>query len=176
MSEDRASTVRRIIARLQTPVAAPPAAWMLDPLAPEQQAELARLALDANSQLESAASEAAARGFNLGCFTGLLPGALMVLVMLFVSGWSFIGAALGLALTLTSMVAFASLAASVTRRNTVRRLYQETIQPDLTAALERAGASRPQFERVAFETLPPAAPLLAFLALAAPTLSAEIDS
>lgn len=176
MSEDQASAVRRIIARLQAPVATLPAAWMLEPLAPEQQAELARLALDANSQLETAASEAAARGFNLGCSTGLLPGGFVTLLMLFFTGWSFIGAALGLALTLTSMVAFASLAASVTRRNTLRRLYTQTIQPDLAQSLRQAGLTQAQLVQAAFETLPPAAPLLAFLSPTVSISSPEMPS
>jgi hypothetical protein len=171
MSEQPSSIVSRILDRLQPEPPGmsdvPIPEW--DPaLTAEQREELVQLAADANNNLETVASESATRGFNLGCFAGLFPGALMMILMFFVTGWSLIGAAFGLLLTLISMAAFASLAAAVTRRNTVRRTYQEIVLPLVKQRLYQIELKMPHFEQAAYQSLPAAAPLLAYLT---PTLT-----
>ncbi len=168
MNRPEPGPVERILARLRggspgSPAAADGPAVPLPPLSPEQSSQLEQLVEQANTTLENAASEAASRAFNLGCLAGLLPAAILLLSMAMVTGWSLIGIAMVLVLTVFAMVAFANLAAAIARVNSVRRTYQQTVQPEVASALSRSGLQPGHFAQAAHQSLPPAAPLLAFL-------------
>jgi hypothetical protein len=117
----------------------------------------------ANTQLEERVQVATHQAFNLGCAIGLLPAAVFGIAIFLTAGFSVIGAAMALILGIISAIAFANLAAMVTRRNTLRRTYEETINPDIEKSLRDAGISREEFDRAANDTLSPSAPLLVFV-------------
>jgi len=132
MNDSGSSLLQRILARLRPgraggtvrgihPGASDEMGSVLPPLSAEQSSQLEQLVVQANTAMENAASEASSRAFNLGCLTGLLPAAILLLSMAMSIGWSLIGVAMALALTVITMVAFANLAAAVARANTMRR-------------------------------------------------------
>jgi hypothetical protein len=135
----------------------------IDRLTPEQVTILSELAETENARLEDAASLVTQQAFNQGCFVGLLPGGIFLLVMFFVTGFSIIGAAIALVLILTGLIAFANLAAMLARRNTIRRVYREQSQGEIERALQAANLSRPQFDDVARQVLAPQAALYGLL-------------
>lgn len=121
------------------------------------------LAESINESLEDAAGEASNRAFNLGCLAGVLPAGLVLVIIIFVTGFSLIGAAMVLVLTVMGMMAFANLAAAIARKNTLRRTYHDSLQPQITRELSLAGASQADFDLAAYSTLPAGSPLLQFL-------------
>ncbi|MFM8320823.1 MAG: hypothetical protein ACKOC5_07905, partial [Chloroflexota bacterium] len=125
--------------------------------------DLQRLAETTNEALENAAGEAAQRAFNVGCAAGLTPAAVLLVAMGLVTGFSVIGSALVLVVTVIGMVAFANLAAALARANTLKRAYHEHIRPELARRLQQAGLQAADFNAAAFAALPPAAALLQFI-------------
>lgn len=116
-----------------------------------------------NETIETAATEAAQRAFNLGCFTGLVPAALILLVMTIATGFSIIGIALLVVITVIGMIAFANLAAAIAQLNTQRRVFREIVEPKIAAYLANSGQQRQEFERAARTQLTPNSVLLLFL-------------
>ena len=135
----------------------------VDFLTPDEETILAELAEIENARLEEAASAVTHQAFNLGCFVGLLPGGIFVLVTFLLTGFSLIGAAIALVLILVGLIAFANLAAMLARRNTIRRVYRDESSGEIERALEAANLSRDQFDQVARRVLPPQAALYSFL-------------
>jgi hypothetical protein len=132
-------------------------------LTPEQAATLTELAETENARLEEAASQVTQQAFNLGCAVGLLPGAIVFIVALLLTGFSVIAVALSVVLITTGLIAFANLAAMLARRNTIRRVYREQSQGQLEQKLCDNGFTRSQFDQVARQVLPPQAALYSFL-------------
>ena len=142
-------------------------------LTPEQVAVLTELAETENRRLEDAASTVTQQAFNLGCFVGLLPGVIFVLVTFILIGFSFIGAAIALVLMLIGVVAFANLAAMLARRNTFRRIYRDQSQGEIESVLHHAGLTQDQFDVLAHQVLPSQAALLTFLPVPDQSLDQE---
>lgn len=125
--------------------------------------DTAQLAISANEALDSAVNQATHQAFNLGCLIGLLPAAIFSLVMFFITGFSLIGAFMAIIIGIIGAIAFANLAAMFTRRNTTRRVYRDTIAPNIERTLKANGVSRADFDNSAGETLDSSAPLYEFL-------------
>jgi hypothetical protein len=141
---------------------------VIDPLSPTAASDpvspaLTGLITEANETLETAVNQATHAAFNLGCLMGLLPAVIFAVVTFLVTGFSLIGAAMAVVLGITGAVAFANLAAMITRRNTLRRTYHEHVRPDITRALAQSGHSQAEFEQAARQTLTPSAPLYLFI-------------
>lgn len=142
-------------------------------LTAEQVTTLSELAEAENARLEDAASLVTQQAFNQGCFVGLLPGGIFLLVMYFVTGFSIIGAAIALVLIMTGLIAFANLAAMLARRNTIRRVYHEQSLGEIERALQDASLTRRQFDDIARQALPPHAALYGFLPVHPPPTAPE---
>jgi hypothetical protein len=130
---------------------------------PPASAELVKLAEATNAELEEAVNQATHQAFNLGCLLGLLPAVIFAVVIFLVSGFSLIGSLMAIVLGLTGAIAFANLAAMITRRNTANRKYQNEVAPSLARRLAEAGFTRAEFDLAARQTLSPTAPLSAFI-------------
>jgi hypothetical protein len=126
------------------------------------------LAESANEKLEQAVNEATHRAFNLGCLVGLLPAVIFALVIFLSTGFSFIGTAMAVVLGIVSAMAFANLAAMITRNNTVRNTYTNMILPEIEQSLSNAGVERQVFDQAARESLSPSAALYPFVGPAIP--------
>jgi hypothetical protein len=124
---------------------------------------LPEMAQDANTRLENTIGDATQQAFNLGCLIGMMPAVIFSVVIFLATGFSLIGASMAVVLGVVSAIAFANLAAMITRQNTMKRAYRETINPGINNTLQAAGIARSDFDRVARETLPPSAPLVVFL-------------
>jgi len=127
------------------------------------QPSLSDLAASTNEMLELAINEVAHRAFNLGCMIGLLPAVIFAAVIFLSTGFSLIGTALAVVLGVVSAIAFANLAAMITRNNTARRIYRDTILPEIEQSLRTAGIERQFFDLAARESLAPSAALYPFL-------------
>ncbi len=129
----------------------------------EYRDDLASLAVGMNTRLESETNIATNHAFNVGCFAGVLPAAIFVLLTFFLTGWSWIGAVIAALLMSMGLLVFANLSAAITRRNTLKRIYHSQLLPELEQALLEAGTSRAEFDRIAREMLPSNAALCDFL-------------
>lgn len=127
--------------------------------------DLKTLAETANEELEGLVNEAVNRAFNLGCFVGLVPAALFALVTFLVTGPSVTGAAIALLLAVLGLVAFANLAATITRRNAMPRRYRADILPNVEAALKQYGYTMAEFQQAVHQTLPQTSLLARMMAL-----------
>jgi hypothetical protein len=134
-----------------------------DQLTSDQVTLLTELAESENARLEEAASLVTQQAFNLGCFIGLLPGGLFLLLSFLLSDFSIIGAAIALVLILIGLIAFANLSAMLARRNTIRRVYREQSLETIEKTLREAGLDRAQFEDIARRVLPPHTALFSLL-------------
>ncbi len=126
---------------------------------------LAGLAESANEKLETAVIEATNQAFNLGCLVGLAPAVIFAIITFIVAGFNVIGAAIAVVLAVIGLIAFANLAAMITRRNTMRQKYIREILPEIELALRQHGFTSEEFETVARQTLPAASMLAAFIPL-----------
>jgi hypothetical protein len=120
---------------------------------PSDQERLSAILDEAALMLDDLAGQAANRAFNLGCFSGLVPGAILLVFMLAFTGLNVIGGCIALLLTMLAMVAFANLAAAVARGNTARRVYAQSIEPFIKSSLEAQGLSAADFYDLANKTL-----------------------
>lgn len=145
----------------------------IDRLTPEQVATLSDLAEAENARLEEAASIVTQQAFNQGCFVGLLPGGIFLVVIFIVTGFSIIGAAIALVLIIIGLIAFANLAAMLARRNTIRRVYHDQCLGEIERTLNEAGLTRQQFDEVARRVLSPQAALYGLLPVPPPPTNPE---
>lgn len=124
---------------------------------------LADLAESANEKLEAAVIEATHQAFNLGCLVGLVPAVVFAVITFIIAGFSVIGVAIAVVLALIGLIAFANLAAMITRRNTMHQKYFREILPEIELILRQQGFTPEEFEAAARRALPPAAMLVEFL-------------
>ena len=120
---------------------------------------LAGLAEKANQELEAAGRLSANQAFTLGCTTGFIPAALVVLVV-FMSTRSWQAVAISAAIMLVLLLAFSYLVAYVARGKTVKRSYESEVKPEIEQGLSELGATPEQFDRLARQSLSQDAPLL----------------
>lgn len=136
---------------------------LMQPHFEETSFTLAGLAESANEKLETAVIEATNQAFNLGCLVGLAPATIFAIITFIVAGFNVIGAAIAVVLAVIGLIAFANLAAMITRRNTMRQKYIREILPEIELILRQQGFTPEEFEAAARRTLPPAAMLVEFL-------------
>lgn len=136
----------------------------LDSLTSEQQMEISTFVNGLNEMLESAVQDSTQHAFNFGCSVSVIPLAVLVILVLFLSGFNWIvtiGAAvisLLLALGLASWVAFTA------RKNSSDQTYRLKISPEIDRNLGRFNLTRPELESLAVKILPADARLRNYLA------------
>jgi len=117
-----------------------------------------------NEQLESVLNTSTNRAFNLGCFIGLFPAFILVLMTYLLAGKSWVGAAVMLVLMSLALILFANVIAGITRQNTMKRFFQEKIYPEIDQMLLRQPVDSSDLTKIATESLPPGSSLLVALA------------
>lgn len=124
---------------------------------------LGSLAESANAKLENAGEDSTNHAFNLGCYAGLMPAALIVLLAFMITKGSWVAAIITATLMILALLGFASLVANVARTNTMDRLFHGEILPEIESTLEGMQLERSLFDQFAFQTLPAGAALCKYL-------------
>ena len=128
--------------------------------------DLHRLIRDLDEKMSQSANLSSNHAFNLGCFVGLIPAAVIVLLTYFSAGSSWVGALVMVVLMGLSLILFANLVAAISRKNTLRRVFRTEILPEIRRAREKFNLEPAEFHLAASKALPPGAALLEFLPLA----------
>lgn len=145
-------------------------------LTPDQTQALLEIAEEANQELESAGESVASRAFNLGCSITLLPALALVLIVAVASRINWVAIFLTSILALVSMLIVANLVAYTARNNTVRRTFDDKVQPEIERKLNDLDLERSLFNRLAAQRLPEAAVLQRYLPSSAEDTPAPDDS
>jgi hypothetical protein len=132
-------------------------------LTSEQTRELAELVEGANEKLLSAASSSAERAFGLGCGLGLIPVAIVAIVLYSARLINLILAVLVGIMSVMFLVGVAALLSSIARANTLKRTYQREVEPQINSFVAQYNLTRQQFDTLASQVLPEEAPLQIFL-------------
>jgi uncharacterized protein (DUF58 family) len=132
-------------------------------LTPGQSQALLEIAEEANQELESAGESVASRAFNLGCSITLLPALAVVLIVAVTSRMNWVAIFLTSILALVSMLIVANLVAYTARNNTVKRTFDEKVQPEIERKMNDLDLERSLFNRLAVQRLPKAAVLRRYL-------------
>ena len=130
----------------------------LDPYQVSNQ-QLVNLAEQSNRKLETAGRQSANQAFTLGCTTGFIPAALVVLLAFMITrSWQAV--AITAAIMLIVLLACSNLVAYVARGKTMKRSYESEIKTEIEQELAELEVSREQFDRLARQSLPKNVPLL----------------
>jgi hypothetical protein len=124
---------------------------------------LIRLAVESNEKLTTAGDEITSKAFNLGFSVGLAPVGLCVIIAIIATKGSWVAAVITAALLLIALLGFASLAANVSRSNTIERIYREQVQKSIERCLAELQIEPADFVNIATKNLPNNAVLLRFL-------------
>ena len=136
---------------------------MTESLNSTQSAELDQFADELNEELRAAGSVSAEQAFSVGCAVGIIPVGLVVF-LLYISGVVKLILALFLVLLgVVALVAVVALIASQARDRATRRVYYESVEPQIEAYLSNTGLNRTEFDTLLFAKLSDRAPLRAFL-------------
>jgi len=141
----------------------------------DQKAVLIGLVEAANHDLEDVASASANRAFNLGFAIGILPACVIVVGTFILTRYSWVGSFVMLILMSLALVLTSNVIAAVARTNAMKRLFQESIRPQIQSQTLEFDLTEGQFASICYETLPPGSPLLQFYP---PPMSAatEVDA
>jgi hypothetical protein len=93
----------------------------------------------------------------------LLPGIILVLIVFILSRANWAMTLVTAALVTMVAAIFTIFVAQQTKTRSTERVYQESIQPQLTRSLQTQGYTWEEFADQARQTLPPGALLLPFL-------------
>ncbi len=128
----------------------------------QQHQTLVNLAQESNQALVEAGQGGANRAFNLSCSITLLPGLVIVLLVLFFSRLNWVAAAIAATLAVLVALGLANWSAYTAKRQTIRRVFEMEVEPQIRRTLSREHIPWSSFEQVAEETLPQDALLLRF--------------
>lgn len=143
-------------------------------LSAEASLELRQLAESLNEKLREAGSSSAERAFGIGCGAGLLPVLAMILILLLLRVFNvIIGFAL-LVMAVLVLLGAGMLAASIARTNSMRRVYDNEVEPEISRFGARNKLPRADFDALVYPMLPDGAPLRDFLTIPA-TISGETE-
>lgn len=117
----------------------------------------------AEESMQQASQVATTHAFNLAISFGLLPAAIiMILVFLAVKGSLIAMLMTGILVTI-ALVIFASLVVNISRERTLQRLYQEQILPGLLENIEQLHIPRTELPALAQAQLPEGSILLKYI-------------
>lgn len=132
-------------------------------LTPDQNQSLLELAEEANQELEAAGEAVAGRAFNLGCSITLLPALAVVLIVAVFTRLNWVAVFITTILALVATLIVANMVAYTARTNTIERIYQTKVQPEIVRRLRGLELERSAFDRLARQHLPEAAVLQRYL-------------
>lgn len=134
-----------------------------DSLSEKQREELMPLVTGLNEKLESTVQNSTNHAFNVGCSVTLIPLALIVGLVFFLSKFNWIITLVALVFCLIAALGLAALVASFARNNSADKTYQLHIAPEIERNLVTHKLTRPEFDRVADDVLPQGAMLRNYL-------------
>ena len=126
---------------------------------PELQERILAALVEMSENMEETAQSATNRAFNLGCAVGLLPAILMIIGTYFIAGKSWLGVVVMIVLMLLGLVLFANLAASISRRNTLMRVFRQDIQPQIATLADKWMLDVERIRMIGIENLHEGSPL-----------------
>lgn len=128
----------------------------------QQRQTLETLVQESNQALVEAGQGGANRAFNLSCTITLLPGLVIVLLVLIFSRLNWVAAGIVAFLTVLVALGLANWSAYTAKRQTIRRVFEMEVEPQIRKTLSREHIPLSSFAQVAEETLPEDALLLRF--------------
>ena len=114
-------------------------------------------------QLEDSARLTANRAFNLGCWLGLVPAAVLTIIVFLLSEGSWVVTVVSAVMILISLLALANLVAYISKKRALRRTYVDEIQPQVEAEITRLNISTSEFYEIAAGILPPDSLIIQFM-------------
>lgn len=108
-----------------------------------------------DEQLEESGRLTANRAFNLGCWLGLVPAAVLTLIVFLLSEGSWVVTIVSAVMILISLIALANLIAYISKNRAIKRTYFEEIEPQIDAEIRRMNITLPEFREIANYTLAP---------------------
>jgi hypothetical protein len=117
----------------------------------------------ANEKLDETGRINANQAFNLGCLIGLIPAALVVLLVFIITQASWLAALITGILMLIALVGLANLAALRARTKTMERVYATEVKPKLERTRQQMDLTPAEFDQLAWQTVPDSAVLHTFL-------------
>jgi hypothetical protein len=118
-----------------------------------QPQEIAEFVLSENEKLRAAGAESAEQAFGIGCGLGLLPTAIIVIVLFVFKVINFILAIIFLLMGLLAVVGISMLLASRARVNAEDRTYRVTVEPEILQYLDEVDITPQQFREIVQEQL-----------------------
>jgi len=128
-----------------------------------QNQELDHFLLEVEEQLEESGRLSANRAFNLGCWLGLVPAAVLTGIIFLISEESWVVTIVSAVMIVISLVALANLAAYIAKNRAIKRTYFEEINPRIEEEITRINISEAEFCEVAEGILPPDSLTIQFL-------------
>jgi hypothetical protein len=116
-----------------------------------------------NEKLNTAAVDSADRAFNLSCTLGLLPTLLIVMLSFLLTRGSWAAAAIITLLMVIAVLGMANLAAYISRANTVKRVYEIEVWPEIGVFIGELNLPIEDFNKFVLNNLPEGAPLRDFI-------------
>lgn len=126
-------------------------------LSNDQTERLKDFIISLNEKLEETGTSSANQAFNLGCWVGFVPVALIVVVILIATRGEWILALLTALMLTFALAGFANFAAYRARIHSVDRVYQNEVLPQINQILKDFEISRMEFDLFAAKILPPEA-------------------
>jgi hypothetical protein len=135
-----------------------------DSLTSEQRMEISTFVDGLNETLESAVQASTQHAFNFGCSVSVIPLVVLVILVLFLSGFNWIVTIGAAVISLLLALGLASWVAYTARKNSADQTYRLKILPEIDRTLKRFNLTRPEFESLAGKILPAGALLRNYLA------------
>lgn len=120
-----------------------------------QNQELDHFLLEVEEQLEESGRLSANRAFNLGCWLGLVPAAVLTGIIFLLSEGSWVVTIVSAVMIVISLIALANLAAYIAKNRAIKRTYFEEINPRIEEEITRINISEAELCEVAEGILPP---------------------
>jgi hypothetical protein len=131
-----------------------------DDLTNDQIELIEQIAVTANEKMDSDSLGNATQALNLGCTLAFIPGIIIVFLVLFLSRFNWVMAAITLVLVAFASLVFANLVSTLSRKRSIERIYHQEIESEINHSLSEAGIHRDQFDHEIINLLPANAPLV----------------
>jgi hypothetical protein len=131
-----------------------------DDLTGDQIESIQQLAVTANEKMDSGSLGNATQALNLGCTLAFIPGIILVFLVLFLSRFNWVMAAITLVLVGLASLVFANLVSTLSRKRSIERIYHQEVEYEINHSLAEAGIHREQFDKEIINFLPANAPLV----------------
>ena len=125
----------------------------------EQDQKIIEYIQELEVQLEEAGQDSANRAFNLGCWFGLIPAGLFIVLIFFLSEGSWVVTLVSAVMILISLIALANLAAFLAKSRSMSRRYDDQMGAEIDTKLDEFELTDDEFNQIIVDTLPQGAVL-----------------